>query len=194
MEYIAVRIWTNGSEKCITSIFRVENLPSHLLQAGFLIFDSEDRWDTFLRNVGSHVDYTVLYPRRWQHTNAKFPLKNSGKSQEIFFREDGDSVNIIFVYLPYINPHVSLYIHQRTVPSMQWLEIKYVAEYLQNMQSSLFLLTSGMNSIGSTRNVWYFVLWAAKTLLPTGKSSRYWAGRKILIMMAKQNLSPLLRV
>jgi hypothetical protein len=29
-----------------------------------LIFDPEDGADTFLRNVGSHTDYTALYPRR----------------------------------------------------------------------------------------------------------------------------------
>jgi hypothetical protein len=31
-----------------------------------LIFDPEDGGETFLRNVGSYTDYTVLYPRRWQ--------------------------------------------------------------------------------------------------------------------------------
>jgi hypothetical protein len=31
-----------------------------------LIFDPEDGGNTFLRNVGSYADYTVLYPRRWQ--------------------------------------------------------------------------------------------------------------------------------
>jgi hypothetical protein len=33
-----------------------------------LIFDPEDEGHTFLRNVGSHKDYTELYPRRWQHS------------------------------------------------------------------------------------------------------------------------------
>jgi hypothetical protein len=41
----------------------------HLLSRWFLtrlIFGPEDGGDTFLRNVGSYTDYTVLYPRRWQ--------------------------------------------------------------------------------------------------------------------------------
>jgi hypothetical protein len=29
-----------------------------------LIFDPEDGGDTFLRNVGSYTDYTVLYPKK----------------------------------------------------------------------------------------------------------------------------------
>jgi hypothetical protein len=32
-----------------------------------LIFYPEDGSDTFLRNVGSHTDYTALFPRIWQH-------------------------------------------------------------------------------------------------------------------------------
>jgi hypothetical protein len=39
----------------------------HLLQAGFFFcsfLDPEDEGDTFLRNVGSHADYTALYSRR----------------------------------------------------------------------------------------------------------------------------------
>jgi hypothetical protein len=39
-------------------------LPS--LVSCSLIFDPEDGGDTFLRNVGSYMDYTALYPRRWQ--------------------------------------------------------------------------------------------------------------------------------
>jgi hypothetical protein len=31
----------------------------------FWLSDSEDGGDTFLRNVGSHIDYTALYLRRW---------------------------------------------------------------------------------------------------------------------------------
>jgi hypothetical protein len=31
-----------------------------------LIFVSEDRGDMSLRNVGSYMDYTALYPRIWQ--------------------------------------------------------------------------------------------------------------------------------
>jgi hypothetical protein len=34
-----------------------------------LILDLEDGVDTFLRNVGSHTDYTTLYPRRWQSSD-----------------------------------------------------------------------------------------------------------------------------
>jgi hypothetical protein len=33
-----------------------------------LIFDPEVGGDTFLRNVGLHMDYTALYFRRWQHS------------------------------------------------------------------------------------------------------------------------------
>jgi hypothetical protein len=31
-----------------------------------LIFDHECVGDTFLRNVGSYMDYTALFPRKWQ--------------------------------------------------------------------------------------------------------------------------------
>jgi hypothetical protein len=44
-------------------------LPSHLLALWFdarLIFNPEDGGDSFLRNVGSYMDYTAPYPRRWQ--------------------------------------------------------------------------------------------------------------------------------
>jgi hypothetical protein len=34
----------------------------------WLIFDSEDGDDTYLQNVCSHMDYTELYPRIWQHS------------------------------------------------------------------------------------------------------------------------------
>jgi hypothetical protein len=33
-----------------------------------LIFDPEDGGDTFLRNVGSHTNHTMLYVRRWLHS------------------------------------------------------------------------------------------------------------------------------
>jgi hypothetical protein len=33
-----------------------------------LIFDLEDGGDTFLRNIGSHTEYTALYPTIWQHS------------------------------------------------------------------------------------------------------------------------------
>jgi hypothetical protein len=39
-----------------------------------LTFDPEYGGDTFLRNVGSLVDYTALYPRRWQHSD-KCPFR-----------------------------------------------------------------------------------------------------------------------
>jgi hypothetical protein len=32
-------------------------------------FDPEEGGETFLLNVGAHIDYTVLYPRRWQHSS-----------------------------------------------------------------------------------------------------------------------------
>jgi hypothetical protein len=32
--------------------------------------DPEDEGDSFLRKVGSHRDYTALYPRRWQHSSS----------------------------------------------------------------------------------------------------------------------------
>jgi hypothetical protein len=41
--------------------------PARWLLA-LLIFDLEDGGDTFLRNVGSHTDYTALCPRRWHHS------------------------------------------------------------------------------------------------------------------------------
>jgi hypothetical protein len=37
---------------------------AYITHAGF--FEPQDGRDTFLRNVGSHTDYTALYPRRWQ--------------------------------------------------------------------------------------------------------------------------------
>jgi hypothetical protein len=71
----AVRMRTYVSEECITSVFRIENQSSRkparsrwLDILSLLIFDPEDGGDTFLRNVGSHRHYTVLYPRRWQHS------------------------------------------------------------------------------------------------------------------------------
>jgi hypothetical protein len=36
--------------------------------ATLLIFDAEDGGDMFLRNVGSHTDYTALNPRKWQYS------------------------------------------------------------------------------------------------------------------------------
>jgi hypothetical protein len=45
----------------------LRNTPacSRLLGNRSDVFDLEDG-DRFLRNVGSHTDYTVLYSRRWQ--------------------------------------------------------------------------------------------------------------------------------
>jgi hypothetical protein len=40
--------------------------PALTLVSCWLFCDPEDGGDTFLRNVGSHTDYTALYPRRWQ--------------------------------------------------------------------------------------------------------------------------------
>jgi hypothetical protein len=39
-----------------------------------LIFDHEDRDDTFPRNVCSHTDYTALYLKRWQHIFHSFEI------------------------------------------------------------------------------------------------------------------------
>jgi hypothetical protein len=36
-----------------------------------LVSDSEDGGDTFLQNVGSHMSYMELHPRRWQHSITK---------------------------------------------------------------------------------------------------------------------------
>jgi hypothetical protein len=49
----------------------------HLLHVGFLFgwfFYSEDGGDTFLRNIGSHTDYTALYPIIWQLSFWSFVL------------------------------------------------------------------------------------------------------------------------
>jgi hypothetical protein len=35
-----------------------------------MIFDPEEGGITFLRNVCSLTEYTVLYPRRWQHSET----------------------------------------------------------------------------------------------------------------------------
>jgi hypothetical protein len=35
-----------------------------------LIFDPENGGETILRSVGSHTDYTALYPRRWQFSDS----------------------------------------------------------------------------------------------------------------------------
>jgi hypothetical protein len=55
--------WTDVSEECVTSIFKVDNQPSEEQACS--------RWlgDTFLWNVGSRKDYKVLYPRGWHHWN-----------------------------------------------------------------------------------------------------------------------------
>jgi hypothetical protein len=36
-----------------------------------MIFHPEGGGDTFIGNVGSHMDYMVLYPRRWQHSSIR---------------------------------------------------------------------------------------------------------------------------
>jgi hypothetical protein len=52
----------------------VTGIPTELLDKYLIkekigmLFDPEDRDNTFLRNVGSHTDCTVIYPRRWQHS------------------------------------------------------------------------------------------------------------------------------
>jgi hypothetical protein len=46
-------------------------LPSYLLS--WLIFNPEDGGDTFLRNVSTYMDYTVLYSRRWQLSVTVLP-------------------------------------------------------------------------------------------------------------------------
>jgi hypothetical protein len=51
-------MWTIASEECITSTFRVENQQSKKPEC------SRRLW-----NVGSHTDYTALYPRKWQLSN-----------------------------------------------------------------------------------------------------------------------------
>jgi hypothetical protein len=63
-------MWTVVSVERIITVFRVFRLPSPMLHAGILLgwFSTWDGGDTFLRNVGSHMEYTALYPRRWQHT------------------------------------------------------------------------------------------------------------------------------
>jgi hypothetical protein len=57
-----------------------------------LIFCPEDGGYTFLREVGSHMDYTALYLRRWQHLmklNEKWWILCT---RELEFGERGDHV------------------------------------------------------------------------------------------------------
>jgi hypothetical protein len=69
---------TDISEECITSIFRVGNQPSKETACSVwlgiprLILDPENGSDNFLRNIGSHTDYTAPYPRRW-HLSIIWP-------------------------------------------------------------------------------------------------------------------------
>jgi hypothetical protein len=71
------RVWTDVSEECIASIFRVEKSGSEELKwaATFSLyflargpFYPEDGGDTFLRNVGSRKIYTAPHPRK-QHSS-----------------------------------------------------------------------------------------------------------------------------
>jgi hypothetical protein len=59
-----LRMWTDVSENCITFVFKVETQPSQKPANSRwldLTRHPEDGGDTFLRNVGSHTDYTALY-------------------------------------------------------------------------------------------------------------------------------------
>jgi hypothetical protein len=55
-------MWIDVSEECIISVFGVENRP--IKKPAY----SRRLAISFLRNVGSHTEYTALYPRRWQHS------------------------------------------------------------------------------------------------------------------------------
>jgi hypothetical protein len=59
-------MYTDVSKEHINSILGVENQPSKKsLPSWFLarrIFDPEDGSNVFVRNVGSHTNYTALYP------------------------------------------------------------------------------------------------------------------------------------
>jgi hypothetical protein len=56
---------TDGSEERITTILRFENRQS---KKSAVDDYPEVVGYTFLRNVGSHTDYTAIYPTRWQHS------------------------------------------------------------------------------------------------------------------------------
>jgi hypothetical protein len=60
-----VRMLANVSKEHITSIFRVENQPSQIAASRYAEVNGGN---TFPGNIGSQPDYTVLYPRRWQHS------------------------------------------------------------------------------------------------------------------------------
>jgi hypothetical protein len=48
-----------------------------------LDFYPEDGGDIFLRNIGSHTEYTTLYPRRWQH--SLLPLLRTWYRTELYY-------------------------------------------------------------------------------------------------------------
>jgi hypothetical protein len=51
------------------------------------VFDSEDGGDSFLRNVGSYMDYTRLYPLRWQHLKPIYLCKSTILSIQLFLKK-----------------------------------------------------------------------------------------------------------
>jgi hypothetical protein len=61
-------MWTDVSEENIASILSVNKIlaEQETRMLARLIFNFEDRGDKFLSNVGSYMDYTALYTRRWQ--------------------------------------------------------------------------------------------------------------------------------
>jgi hypothetical protein len=62
-------MWSDVSYESIISTFRVEDLATYCTLVSFSVdFDLEDESDTFLLNVGSHTEYTALYPRKRQHS------------------------------------------------------------------------------------------------------------------------------
>jgi hypothetical protein len=62
-----LHLWGKKSAKQETCMQNSAKPPAACWLLALLIFDPEDGGDTSLRNVGSHVDYTVLYPGRWQY-------------------------------------------------------------------------------------------------------------------------------
>jgi hypothetical protein len=64
---------TNYSEESITAIFsakkKTAKKQTSVKHVAKLIFYPEDGANGSLLNVSSHTDYTMLYPRGWQHSN-----------------------------------------------------------------------------------------------------------------------------
>jgi hypothetical protein len=72
--------------------------------------------DKLLRKIGSHTDYTTLYPRRWQHSFTFLfvhqPLTYPPVSpyNYTFFLSSSQSSNNTFITYPNIHPYIQSYL------------------------------------------------------------------------------------